>query len=204
MNDTVKVVVKLPAVTLSYPHLFAKRAVVEGDTEKFSASFILDATRHADTIKELKAAVNTVKTAAHKSAAIKPPAIARGEDKYPDDPDYEGTVVVSGYNHRRPVVVDINARPVVPDTPEADLFYGGAVVNAQITLYPYFKGGKGVAVGVEGVQWLADGERRGSEGGGGSAAGMFEPMDGEGYGDKEIAGLPDDAPLVDDDDEFDW
>lgn len=75
-------------------------------------------------------------------------------DRYPPE-IYSGCYVMRAKSKQKPVVVDRRNTPIV----EADnAIYGGVIANVNVNLYAYNKIGTGIAVGLNGVQKVADDE----------------------------------------------
>lgn len=155
--------IKLPNVRLSFPSLFKTEVYNEEDTGKFTATFLLDKTTHAELIAKLEAAA--------KSALVE----KYGEGKIPkgfkmpfvdgDDKDYDGyagQVSIKAASKRRPVLYDRNKSPVV----ESDgVFYAGCYVNAVVDFWVMDnKYGKKVLCNLMGVQFSKHGDPFGSDG----------------------------------------
>ena len=63
---------------------------------------------------------------------------------------------MSASNHNKPAAVGRDGIMVMDES----IFYPGAIVNAKINVYPYDRAtGKGIAFGLEGVQFVRDGDR---------------------------------------------
>lgn len=171
-----RVEVALKRVRISFPHLFIPRAAVPGGSEKYGASFWLGPD-DADQLKLIKDAVKEISKVDFKGKKPGKVAVAKGEDKYPEDEQYEGITIVNAYNWSRPVVVD-HARVALDANPDGqcDLIYPGCYVNASLTAYSYKVAGGGIAFGLEGVQWVSGGDRLDSRG---SASSMFEVEEAE-------------------------
>lgn len=160
--------VSLEMVRLSYPHLFQPRAVNPGDTPKYGAAllipkFIQTAQGPAanPAIAQLQAAEQAeraTKWGANVPPTAKPLPLYDGDTdpKYAGQPEYAGVMILNTSAQDQPVIVDQNLQKVMnPAT-----FYSGCFVNADIGVYPYDQPmSKGTAAGLNGVQFVADGER---------------------------------------------
>ena len=152
--------VTLQNVRLSYPHLFQPRAVQAGDDPKFGAAFLIPKTHPM--LPTLLAAIEAEKTLKW-GANVPPsatPSIYDGDTdpKYNTVPDNHGHMILNSGSsaEQPPVLVDMNLQKVInPAT-----FYAGCYVNADIGVYGYDKGvSKGIAFGLNGVQFAQEGER---------------------------------------------
>lgn len=152
--------VTISGVRLSYPHLFQARAVQAGDDPKFGAAFLIPKNNPA--VPDILAAIEAEKGT--KWGASAPPAVKSTLYDGDTDPKYNTQAINHGHyilnassaQDQPPVLVDATLQKVInPAT-----FYAGCYVNADIGFYAYDKGvSKGIAAGLNGVQFHADGER---------------------------------------------
>lgn len=195
-----RVDIRLRHVRLSFPHLFIPRAATEGGAEKYSAAFWLDPTRVPLDKEQLAQITDGIKEITKADFKGKKPgriAMLKGEDKYEDDPNYDGIVIVNAYNWNKPVVVDHRREPVEDEGGgQSSILYPGCYVNAALTMYSYRQAGGGIAFGLEGVQWADNGERLDSRK---SAESMFEQEEGPDF-------MGDEDPAEDEaeDDDYEW
>ena len=190
-----RVTLALPRVRISFPHLFIPRAAVPGGSEKYGAAFWLGPD-DSDLLDMVRDAIKEIAKVSFKGKKPKKIAIVKGEDKYPEDEQYEGITIINAYNWSRPVVVD-HARVALTANPDGqcDLIYPGCYVNANLTAYSYTAGGAGIAFGLEGVQWVAGGDRLDNRA---TASSMFEVEEGE-VEEAELAAEEDEEG-----DDYDW
>ncbi len=93
-------------------------------------------------------------------------------DEYPDI--YENTYFFSASSSRRPQVFDRDKSALAEDD---GVMYSGCYVNASLNVYAFdVQGNKGVAVGLNGLQFVKDGEPLG---GNSDSTDDFEELDGE-------------------------
>lgn len=170
--------VMLRNVRLSYEHIFTPSALDESQEPKYSATFIIPKD-HAD--------VPALKRALFEAGAEKfPEAFKAGQgwpkgytcalkdgDKDTNDageilseknPEYAGAYVfkASAAASRRPLTIGRKKEAIT----EADgIIYSGCYVNASVAVagYEFGKIKKGVTAYLNGVQFVADGERFGSD-----------------------------------------
>lgn len=154
-------------VRFSYVHVFEPHSVEEGQEKKYSVSLLIGKKDH-DTMKKIEAAIEAAyelgkekygKTFANR-AKLKMPLRDGDEDKT-DDPVYEGHYFLNaGANlNSKPTVVARDAKTILTS---ADEFYSGCYGRASVNFYPFSKNGNsGVAVGLNNLMKLADGERLG-------------------------------------------
>lgn len=179
--------VMLRNVRLSYEHIFQPSAMDSKSTPKYSAELLIPKD-HPD--------LPAIKRAIFEAGAEKfPQAIATGKpwpmgytcalkdaDKETDDsgvvlseknPASKGCYILKTQSSRRPVVVNRNKAAI---TEEDGIIYSGCYVNvsAAVDGYEYERIKKGVTCYLNGVQFVADGARFGSD-----ATNDFEALDGE-------------------------
>lgn len=170
---------------LSYEHIFKPSAFEENKEPKFSATFIIPKD-HPD-VAALRRALMEAGQEKYPSA-FSGGAWPRGYtcamkdgDKDVDsegvllsekNPEYAGCYIIRADSTRRPVVIDRKKAAVT----EADgVIYSGCYVNASIAAagYEFGKVKKGVKCYLNGVQFVQDGERFGSD-----AMDDFDDLDG--------------------------
>lgn len=146
-------------VRFSYAHIFEPTAVQEGQEKKYSVSIIIDKSDKqliAKINKCIEAAIELGKTKkfAGKIKGLKTP-LRDGDDDRPDDENYEGKMFITASAKTKPGVVDKDLNPII----DRDDFYSGCYGRASINFYPFNQNGnKGVAVGLNNLQKLEDGE----------------------------------------------
>jgi len=152
--------VTLQGVKLSYPHLFQARIVKQGDDPKFGAAFLIP--KNHPCVPQVQQAIQAEKNNSW-GASVPPTVTATLYDgdtdpKYNTVPENRGHFILntSSSAEQPPTLVDANLQKVInPAT-----FYAGCFVNADIGFYSYDKGvSKGIAAGLNGVQFVQDGER---------------------------------------------
>lgn len=79
-----------------------------------------------------------------------------GDEERDDDPAFEGMYFINASSNRAPGIVDQNREAVLSE----EGFYSGCYGRASINFYPFaVSGNKGVACGLNNLQFLEDGER---------------------------------------------
>lgn len=150
-------------VRFSYAHVFKPEAIEEGAEAKYSCALLIPKTDKV-TLRKIKDAVDTAKIAGTASWGGKIPAnlklpLRDGDEERPDDEAYAGMYFLNATSSTKPGVVDANLDPIIT---EGD-FYSGCYGRASIKFFPFNKAGnKGVAVGLNNLQKMADGENLGS------------------------------------------
>ncbi|WP_373089341.1 DUF2815 family protein [Zhongshania sp.] len=171
--------IKLQNVRLSFPSLFRK-AVFNGEETKFEATFLLDKEAHADTIKEIKAAINEKLKTDLKGAKLASDKICLKDGDEIDYEGYDGCMSIKASNNKRPLVIDNDKTPLSEDD---NRVYAGCYVNAVIELWAQNNNyGKRINANLLGVQFYKDGEP---------------------FGDGGVSASVDDFDAFEDDDDFD-
>lgn len=164
---TNKIKIVTNKVRFSYAHVFQPQAAIEGGTPKYSVSLIIPKSDTETVAKFQKAFEDAATTNAAFFGGAVPKGLKGGlrdGDAEKDDPAYANSFFVNANSANKPGVVDANMNPII----DPSEFYSGCFGRASVTLYPYNASGtKGIAVGLNNVQKLEDGEKLG---GGTSAA----------------------------------
>lgn len=178
--------IMLRNVRLSYEHIFTPSKFDDTQEAKYSATFIIPKD-HADlpAVKrafyeagqEQFAADFTGKgwpkgyTCSLKDADVD--TDGNGELLADKNTAYKGAYILEANSTRRPVAVNRNKAAV---TEEDGIIYSGCYVNASLAAagYTFGKVKKGVKAYLNGVQFVKDGERFGSD-----ALSDFDALDGE-------------------------
>lgn len=177
-------------VRLSYEHIFTPSKFDENQDPKYSATLIIPK-NHPD--------VPALKKALQEAGAEKYPTAFNGKDwprgyscalKDADvdagmdgivlaekNPEYAGCYTLKADSTRRPVVLDRRKAAV---TEEDGLIYSGCYINVSIAAaaYEFGKMTKGVKCYLNGVQFVKDGDRFGTD-----AASDFDTLDDGGVDD---------------------
>ena len=147
--------IKLKNVRLSFPSLF-KRASFDGQEGKFEATFLLNKETHAETIKEIEAAIKEKITVDLKGAKLGADKICLKDGDNIEYDGYAGHFSIKGSNSKRPMVIDRDKTPLTEDD---NKIYAGCYVNAIIELWAQNNSyGKRINANLLGVQFFADGE----------------------------------------------
>lgn len=159
MNETT---ITTGKVRLSYAHLFTPTTAPGSDVAKYSVSVIIDKNDKA-TIDKLNAAIEKAKQVgiATKWGGKLPKNLhlpLRDGDAERDDAAYENAFFFNCSSTRQPSVVDRSLNLIL-DPSEV---YSGCYARVNVNLYPYdSNGNRGIAVGLNSVQKVADGEMLG-------------------------------------------
>ena len=149
-------------VRFSYVHVFEPTAVSEGsDDKKYNISIIIPKSDKV-TLKKIEKAIEAAKQlgAARWGGKI-PKSLKlplRDGDMERDDECYADSYFLSAKSSSKPGIVDANLDEII----SKDEFYSGCYGRAAINFYPFdINGSKGIAVGLQNLQKLEDGERLG-------------------------------------------
>lgn len=178
--------IMLRNVRLSYEHIFKASAFDDGQEAKYSATFIIPKD-HPDLPAVKKAYFEAGQesfpsdftggswprgfTCSLKDADKD--TNSTGEVLAEKNPAYKGCYIIEANSTRRPVVVD---RLKAAITEEDGIVYSGCYVNASLAAagYTFGKMKKGVKCYLNGVQFVKDGERFGTD-----ASSDFDALDGD-------------------------
>jgi len=149
-------------VRFSYLQVFQAKAMEEGETPKYSTAILVNKKDKA-TIEKIDAAIEGAKQAGKTSkwGGKIPPSLKipwrDGDEEKPDDEAYKGHLFFNASSVRKPIVLGPDKRPLED---ESEL-YSGAYGRAVLNFYPFAGKSKGVAVGLESIMKLEDGESLG-------------------------------------------
>lgn len=155
-NNKTKVVTGM--VRFSYANVWEPKSI-NGSDEKYSVSLIIPKT-DKKTIAQIEAAVEAAKQEGKAKFGGKIPAnlklpLRDGDIDRPEDEAYKNSYFVNANSKERPGIVDNSVKPILDQSE----FYSGCYGRASITLYAFNQNGnKGVAVGLQNLQKLLDGE----------------------------------------------
>lgn len=156
-----------PKTRASYVHVLEKTSL-EGSKPYYSCQFLIrkDDKKSVDAVKRaLKAAYEEGKNVL-KGDSKNPPEFSSlrsllrdGDEEHPDREEYRGCYFINAKNYnRRPGVFDTSFQPL--DDPEE--VYSGMYVKAFCNCYAFNRGvNKGLAISLEHIMKVADGERLG-------------------------------------------
>ena len=144
---------------LSYEHIWKPSSIDDNSPAKYSACIVIPKT-DTKTIQKIQKAVEAAtdegvksKWKGKKPANLKLP-LRDGDEERPEDEAFKGCYFLNANANRRPGVVDL-ARIL-----DQDEVYSGCYCRFSINFYPFSaSGNNGVAVGLNNLQKVADGER---------------------------------------------
>lgn len=145
---------------LSYAHIWEPSSIDGNSPAKYSACIVIPKTDTA-TLQKIQQAIAaatqdgiTSKWNGKKPAKLKTP-LRDGDEERPDDEAFQGCYFLNANSGRRPGVVDLARNSIL----DQDEVYSGCYCRFAINFYAFSKNGNnGVAVGLNNVQKVADGE----------------------------------------------
>lgn len=156
-----------PVFRLSFPTLF-KAESYEGSEPKFGLSAVWTLSKFTESDKKkwkaIMGALDAESKATFKKAWKDLPAnVKTGVRDGAEKADFEGygkgTRFANITSKMRPGVINLEKDTISPEEGNADEIYPGCYCRATVTVYSYNNKGKGVALGLQNVQKVADGER---------------------------------------------
>lgn len=146
---------------LSYAHIWEPASIDGNSPEKYSACIII---RKDDTVtlQKLQRAQDAAvqdgvksKWKGKRPAKLKLP-IRDGDEERPDDEAFKNCWFINANSSRQPGVVDLARNHIL----DKDEVYSGCYCRFSVSFFPFSaNGNNGVAVGLNNVQKVADGER---------------------------------------------
>lgn len=161
VENKTKVITNL--VRFSYLHVFEK-VKQEGDTDsdgKYSVSLIIPKS-DKETIKCIREAINNAKESAikekwnGKNVAVKESEVLHdGDEERPEDSAYANSYFLSAKCNTQPGLIDAYKNEIT----DSRVLYSGCYGRASVTIYGFnVNGKKGIAVGLNNLQKLKEGE----------------------------------------------
>ncbi len=145
-----------PKFRVSFPYVF-KQNTYNADNPKYTLTMLFP--KKSD-LSEIEAIILAAIEARWPDVAKRPKNIANplrdGDVERDGTPGYEGCIFASCSSQEKPQIIDFEKKELFDDTE----FYAGCYARASIVAYTYdIKGNRGVALGLQNVQKLADGEK---------------------------------------------
>jgi hypothetical protein len=144
-------------VRLSYAYVFSPHSSKPEDKPKYSVAILFPKSDH-ETLKKVKAGIEAAKEQGKKTkwegtipSGLWIP-LRDGDEK--GDPNYKDHWYFSAKSDRAPSILDIDKNQILDKTE----IYSGCYARVNVDFYPYAKVSKGVGVGLNAIQKLADGE----------------------------------------------
>lgn len=154
----------LTGVRLSYVNLLAAKAGQDGGEPKYSAVVLVPkvpAENRAKIDAAIRAATEKARAKYGAAFPVQPKVSVhdgdgvRPSDGQPFGPECKGHWVFTASSKQRPGIVDLNLQPILDSTQ----IYSGMYANVGVTFFGYnAPQNKGIGVGLENVQKIADGE----------------------------------------------
>lgn len=146
----------------SYVHIFEPAAMPGSEEKKFSLAVLIPKSDKA-TLAKIKSAIEAAKEQGKSKWGGKIPAkldlpLRDGDEEKPDDEAYAGHYFINAKSKTKPGIVDKDLNAIL----DPEEVYSGCYGRVAINFYPFdISGNKGVAVGLNNVQKLSDGEALG-------------------------------------------
>ena len=146
-------------VRLSYAHIWQAVAIEAGQDPKYSSSILIPKS-DTKTLKAIKNAVEAAKELGKSKWGGKAPAnlklpLRDGDEERPDQEEYKGHYFFNASSKQKPGVVDRQLNEILDSTE----VYSGCYVRVSVNFYPFsVSGNKGIAVGLNHIQKLEDGD----------------------------------------------
>lgn len=152
-------------VRLSYVNIFKARSFQAGGEEKFSLCILIDK-KDITTLGKIKAAIDAAKKqgiadkwGGKLPGNLKMPLRDGDAERADEAEEYTGKFFMNANSNQKPGIVDENLNEILDNTE----VYSGCYGRVSINFFPYnSNGSKGIAVGLNHVQKLADGEPLGA------------------------------------------
>ena len=149
---------KTELVRFSYCHVFKPHAIEDEGEPKYSCAVLIPK-KNKKTLAMVKAAIDAAKEEGKtlfggKMGGLKLP-LRDGDEERPDDEAYRGMYFFNATSKSKPKVVDADLDEII----DPEDFYSGCWGRVSVRFYPFAKkGNKGVAVGLNNLQKIKDGE----------------------------------------------
>lgn len=177
-NKLTKIVVPC---RLSYAHIWEPKTNDDGTPDKYSVCCLVDK-GDSKTLGKIKTAVDEAIKAGKHILANKEGKVALktlklplrdADDEEREGEEYRGMMFFNATSRRQPGIVNRRVEKIL----DRDEVYSGCYCNVSVNFYAFSnEGNKGVAVGLNNIQKVKDGERLS---GGSSAEEDFEVLDDE-------------------------
>jgi len=145
-------------VRFSYVNIFKARSFQQGQDEKYSICLLINKKDKA-TIEAAKKQGIADKWGGKLPANLKLPLRDGDAERADEAEEYEGMFFLNANSNQKPGIVDADLNEVLDPTE----VYSGCYGRASINFFPFnSNGNKGIAVGLNNVQKLEDGEPLGA------------------------------------------
>ena len=154
MNANTRTKVTTPKFRVSFPQVFEAKSF-KGGALKYSVVALFP--KSADLTELQKIVMEALNEKwpdpSKRPANLKNP-FRDGDAEKPDMDGYAGHVFVTLSSQDRPGVVDQNVQPIMSE----EDFYAGCYAIATVTAYPYDNVNKGVALGLQNIKKVEEGD----------------------------------------------
>lgn len=151
-------------VRFSYVNIFRSRAFQQGGDEKYSICLLINK-KDSKTLAKIQRGIDEAiqKGISDKWGGKKPknlwnPLRDGDEERADEAPEYKGCFFLNAKSASKPGIVDENLNEIL----DPDEVYSGCYGRAGLNFFPFdSNGNRGVGVGLNTIQKLADGDRLG-------------------------------------------
>lgn len=148
---------------LSYAHIWEPSSMNENSPAKYSACIIWPKTDKVMTEKVRAATEAAIQDGIKSKWKGKRPPESKlklpmrdGDEERPEDEAFQGCYFINANSNKRPGVVDLARNPIL----DQEEIYSGCYCRFSLMFYPFStNGNNGVAVGLNNLQKVSDGER---------------------------------------------
>lgn len=164
MDKTQSTKVITGKVRFSYVNIFKARTFTDGADPKYSICILIDK-KDKKTLSKINAAVDAAKEIGKSKCwngtipkGLKLP-LRDGEEREDEAEEYKDVYFLNANSKNKPGIVDSDCNEIL-DSAEV---YSGCYGRVSLNFFPYNnKGNKGIAAGLNNVQFLEDGEPLGA------------------------------------------
>lgn len=153
-------------IRASYAHVFKPQKSPNSGQEKYSMCLLIPKS-DTKTIKAFEDEFEKVKNDSDAQkvwggkfkSTFKGGELKDGDEFADEKPEYAGHVFINAYSQSRPGIVDKALNPII----DPEEFYSGCYARVSVSVYPYANQSKGIAIGLNNIQKLEDGEKFGGK-----------------------------------------
>lgn len=161
MNNQQSTEIILREVRISYASLFEPKHFKQGGKSKYQTAILIPKT-DVNTINAIRALINAayedgvLRKWGGRRIPLKDPLSDGDVTKNPDEnPEYVGMMYLQAKSDRKPKIIDQNLNDIM----DKSAVYSGCICNVKVNFYAFdVDGNKGVATGLQVVQFVRDGE----------------------------------------------
>ena len=150
-------------VRFSYAHVFEPYSMEEGEKKKYSVAILIPKKKAKATLAKIEKAIEAAKETGRAKWGNKIPAklklpLRDGDEEKPDDEAYAGMFFLNASSDRKPGLVDEDLNEIL----DKSEFYSGCWGRASLNFFAFAGKQNGIAVALNNLQKLEDGEPLGA------------------------------------------